>query len=68
MTYTREIDFNGEYLRIVWNGGYQVNFQTPIGGQWVDYDCFTCYDIATEQDALEHAYEVLQDQHQENEQ
>jgi len=34
--------------------------QTPIGGQWVDYHCFTCYGIDSDQEALEHAMEVLE--------
>lgn len=65
MTYSREIEFNGEYLRINWNGAHTVYFEMPVGGQWVEYDCFTCYDIFTEQDALEHAYDVLTEQQQE---
>jgi hypothetical protein len=54
-----EIEHNGEHLRIEWNGKATFNLQTPIGGQWVDYHCFTCYGIDTEQEALEYAYEVL---------
>lgn len=34
-------------------------FQTPIGGQWVDYHCFTCEDIEDEHEAIERAMEVL---------
>jgi hypothetical protein len=54
-----EIEHNGEHLRIEWNGKATFNLQTPIGGQWVDYHCFTCYGIDNEQEALEYAYEVL---------
>ena len=50
-----EVEHNGEYLRIEWNGTSNFNLQTPIGGQWVDYHCFTCYGIDSEQEALEHA-------------
>jgi hypothetical protein len=61
-----EIEHNGEHFRIEWNGKATFNLQTPIGGQWVDYHCFTCYGIDNEQEALkvmlgalEYAYEVL---------
>ena len=47
-----EVEHNGEYLRIEWNGTSNFNLQTPIGGQWVDYHCFTCYGIDSEQEAL----------------
>lgn len=59
MSYTREIEFNGEHLRINWDGRYKVYFETPIGGQWVKYNSFYSYNIFTEQDALVHAYDVL---------
>ena len=54
-----EIEYKDEYLRIEWNEASTFNLQTPIGGQWVDYHCFTCYDINSDQEALEHAMEVL---------
>ena len=54
-----EVEYNGEHLRIEWNGTSNFNLQTPIGGQWVDYHCFTCYGIETEQEAVDHAFEVL---------
>ena len=54
-----EVEHEGHYLRIEWNGSATFNFQTPIGGEWVDYYCFTCYGIESEQEALEHAWEVL---------
>jgi len=50
----------GEEIRIEWNEGATFNLQTVIGGQWVDYHCFTCYNIETEQEALECALEVVE--------
>ena len=55
-----ELEHNGEHIRIEWNESATFNLQTPIGGEWVDYHCFTCYGIDTEQEALEHAYEMLE--------
>jgi len=55
-----EVEHNEQHLRIEWNGTSNFNLQTPIGGQWVDYHCFTCYGIDSEQEALEHAMEVLE--------
>ena len=43
-----EVDHNDQHLRIEWNGTSNFNLQTPIGGQWVDYHCFTCYGIDSE--------------------
>jgi len=54
-----EVEHNEQHLRIEWNGTSNFNLQTPIQGQWVDYYCFTCYGIDNEQEALEHAMEVL---------
>ena len=54
-----EIENNHQHLRIKWNESATFNLQAPIGGQWVDYHCFTCYDINSAQEALEHAMEVL---------
>jgi hypothetical protein len=54
-----ELEHNDNYMRIEWNEAATFNFQMPIGGQWVDYHCFTCYGIDTGQEALEHAHEVL---------
>ena len=48
------------HVRIEWNESATFNLQTPIGGEWVDYHCFTCYGIDTEQEALEQAYEILE--------
>ena len=55
-----EIEHSGEYIRIQWNEAATFNLQTPVGGQWVDYHCFTCYNIDSDQDALENAIEVLE--------
>lgn len=55
-----ELEHNGEHIRIEWNESATFNLQTPVGGEWVDYHCFTCYGIDTEQEALEHAYEMLE--------
>lgn len=54
-----ELEHSGELIRIEWNEVATFNLQTPVGGRWVDYHCFTCYGIETDQDALEHAFEVL---------
>jgi len=54
-----EIEHNGEHIRIEWNESATFNLQTAIGGEWVDYHCFTCYGIETEQEALECAMELL---------
>tara|TARA_R110000851_G_scaffold85013_1_gene185001 strand:+ start:146 stop:340 length:195 start_codon:yes stop_codon:yes gene_type:complete len=56
-----ETEHNGEHTRISWNGASTFNLQTPIGGQWADYHCFTCSGIDSEKEALEYAYEVLQE-------
>ena len=55
-----EVEHAGELIRIEWNGAATFNLQTPIGGEWVDYHCFTTYDIDNDQDALENAIEVLE--------
>jgi hypothetical protein len=54
-----ELEHDDNHMRIEWNGAATFNFQMPIGGQWVDYHCFTCYGIDSDQEALEHAFEVL---------
>jgi hypothetical protein len=65
MTYW-ELEHNGEHIRIEWNNNATFNLQTPIGGQWVDYHCFTCYGIETEQEALELALDTLSELEEEN--
>ena len=54
-----EIEHNGDHIRIEWNEGGTFNLQTPIGGEWVDYHCFTCYGIETDHEALECAMDLL---------
>ena len=54
-----ELEHSGELIRIESNEAATFNLQTPIGGRWVDYHCFTCYGIDTEQEAIECAIEVL---------
>ena len=54
-----ETDVTGEHIRIEWNGSSNYNLQVPIGGEWVDYHCFTCYKWDNEQDAMGYALEVL---------
>jgi len=58
-----EVEYEGNHIRIEWNGSATFNFQTPIQGQWVDYYCFTCYGIDSDQEALEHAMQVLEDEY-----
>jgi len=53
------------HIRIEWNESETFNLQFPGGGGWVDYHCFTCYGIETEQEALELALEVLREHEQE---
>ena len=55
----------GNEIRIEWNESATFNLQMPIGGEWVDYHCFTCYGIESELEALEHALEVLEESEQE---
>jgi hypothetical protein len=60
-----EVEHNGHHVRIEWNGDSNFNLQTPVGGQWVDYHCFTCYGVDSDQEALEHAMDVLQQEDEE---
>ncbi len=60
-----ETEHYGNYIRIEWNESATFNLQMPVGGEWVDYHCFTCYGIESEQEALEHALEVLEESEQE---
>ena len=61
--YYLETDVTGVLTRIEYNGLSNFNLQTPIGGEWVDYHCFTCYeydnDWTTLDDAMQYALEVL---------
>ena len=54
-----EVEHNGQHLRIEWSGTSNFNLQTPIGGQWVDYHCFTCYGIDSDDEAINHAFDVI---------
>lgn len=58
-TYYAEIDHNGYETRISWSGGAMVNIQYPVGGQWVDAECFTNYDITCLEDAVISAIEYM---------
>lgn len=49
------------HVRIEWNESATVNLQTPVGGQWVDFHCFTHYGLETGYDAIKSALEVLED-------
>ena len=60
-----ETEHYGNYIRIEWNESATFNLQMPVGGEWVDYHCFTCYGIESEQEALQHALEVLEESEQE---
>ena len=46
-------------IRIEWNGSATFNIQIPVGGQWVDIECFTCYGIDNEHEAFEYALEWI---------
>jgi hypothetical protein len=52
-------EHKGNEIRVEWNESATFNLQTPIGGQWVDYECFTCYGIKNETDAMLYALEYL---------
>lgn len=54
-----EIEHNDEHLRIEWNGKATFNIQCPVGGQWVDFECFTCYGIDSAQEAFECAFDWI---------
>lgn len=49
------------HIRIEWNESATFNLQTPIGGEWVDFHCFTCYGITEDHEALETALETLEE-------
>ena len=57
-----ELEIAGEHIRAEWNGAATFNMQMPVGGQWVDYHCFTVYGIETDQEALECVLEMLQEE------
>jgi hypothetical protein len=61
-----ELEINGEHIRAEWNESATFNIQTPIGGQWVDYHCFTVYGIESEQEALEYIMQEIQEQLEED--
>ena len=54
-----EVDFYGDHLRIEWNGSATFNIQVPIGGQWVDVECFTCYDVDNQNDAFNYSLDWM---------
>ena len=57
------------YIRIEWNGysNFNCKLQLPsvvlrsARSEWVDFHCFTCYGIQSDEQALDAAYEVLGD-------
>jgi len=57
-----EIELEGQHIRAEWNEAATFNMQLPVGGQWVDYHCFTVYGIDSEQEALECVMEMIQEQ------
>ena len=62
-----ELEIAGEHIRAEWNGAATFNMQMPVGGQWVDYHCFTCYGIESEQEALEFIMKEIEEQLEEDE-
>ena len=60
-----EFEIEGAHIRAEWNESATFNMQWPIGGQWVDYHCFTVYGIETDQEALECVLEMLQEEMEE---
>ena len=57
-----EIEVEGQHIRAEWNESATFNMQLPVGGQWVDYHCFTVYGIESEQEAIECVMEMIQEQ------
>lgn len=57
-----ELEIEGQHIRAEWNGSETFNMQLPVGGQWVDYHCFTVYGIESEQKALDCVMETIQEQ------
>ena len=57
-----EIEVEGQHIRAEWNEAATFNMQLPVGGQWVDYHCFTVYGIESEQEAIECVMEMIQEQ------
>ena len=55
-----EHDTHG-HVRIEQNENAMFNFQTPIGGEWVDFHAFTCYGLETEHEAFAEALEALEE-------
>ena len=49
------------HVRIEWNESATVNLQTAIGGEWVDFHCFTHYGLETDSDVIAAAVEVMGD-------
>lgn len=54
-----ETEIAGDHVRIGWAGGYTINLYTPIGGQWVEFDCCSNNNLETLDDVLETAVEFL---------
>lgn len=57
--YYMETEFEGNHLRIEWNGVATFNIQTAVGGQWVDIECFTCYGIDDDHEAFGYALDWM---------
>lgn len=66
MKYWDITDHEGE-ARIEWNESSTFNLQIPVGGQWVDIECFTIYGLNDEHEAytaamewyIEHTFEIM---------
>ena len=55
-----ELDhLDGNHYRISWNGSATYNLQIPVGGQWVDIECFTCYEYDNPNDAFNFAMDWM---------
>ena len=59
MHYMETLHTDGNHYRISWNGSATFNIQIPVGGQWVDIECFTCYDIESESEAFNYAIDWM---------
>jgi hypothetical protein len=62
-----EFKLVGTHIRAEWNEQATFNMQWIWDGRWVDYHCFTVYGIKSEQEALAHILEALEEELKEDE-
>lgn len=59
MEYLEVEHLDGNHYRIEWNGSATFNIQIPVGGRWVDIECFTCYGLENRHEAMEYALDWM---------